>query len=93
MSHFARADELDCTSSDEQVAVFDAARHGLAAEVSLRNSPSVMGWPSVPSDWVRPGMMLYGATPFERRPGGGRTFAAGDDPGVESHLRARTAGR
>jgi alanine racemase len=64
MSHFARADELDCTSSDEQVAVFDAARQGLAAQVSLRNSPSVMGWPGVSSDWVRPGIMLYGATPF-----------------------------
>ncbi|MGO0703109.1 alanine racemase [Pseudomonas sp. FSL L8-0168] len=64
MSHFARADELDCVSSNEQVTVFEAARQGLAAEVSLRNSPSVLGWPSVSSDWVRPGIMLYGATPF-----------------------------
>ncbi|AZC25294.1 MULTISPECIES: alanine racemase [Pseudomonas] len=65
MSHFARADELDCQSSSEQVAVFEAAREGLEAEVSLRNSPALMGWPDVPSDWVRPGIMLYGATPFE----------------------------
>ncbi|MDH4570457.1 alanine racemase [Pseudomonas sp. BN414] len=66
MSHFARADELDCTSSVEQVAVFEQARAGLEAEVSLRNSPAVLGWPQVPSDWVRPGIMLYGATPFEQ---------------------------
>ncbi|MQA51905.1 alanine racemase [Pseudomonas piscis] len=65
MSHFARADELHCTSSTEQIAVFEAAREGLGAEVSLRNSPALMGWPSAPSDWVRPGIMLYGATPFE----------------------------
>ena len=65
MSHFARADELDSTASSEQVAVFEAARQGLAAEVSLRNSPALLGWPQVPSDWVRPGIMLYGATPFE----------------------------
>ena len=65
MSHFARADELDSTASSEQVAVFEAARQGLSAEVSLRNSPAVLGWPQVPSDWVRPGIMLYGATPFE----------------------------
>jgi alanine racemase len=65
MSHFARADELECPRSAEQVAVFEAARQGLGAEVSLRNSPAVLGWPSVPSDWVRPGIMLYGATPFE----------------------------
>ncbi|MCY1416146.1 Alanine racemase [compost metagenome] len=66
MSHFARADELDCASSTEQVAVFEQARAGLEAEVSLRNSPAVLGWPQVPSDWVRPGIMLYGATPFEQ---------------------------
>ncbi|MBH3426837.1 alanine racemase [Pseudomonas alkylphenolica] len=65
MSHFARADELDSSASNEQVAVFQAARQGLSAEVSLRNSPAVLGWPQVPSDWVRPGIMLYGATPFE----------------------------
>ena len=65
MSHFARADELNCQASVEQVAVFEAARQGLSAEVSLRNSPAVLGWPQIPSDWVRPGIMLYGATPFE----------------------------
>ncbi|HKS14991.1 MAG TPA: alanine racemase [Pseudomonas sp.] len=65
MSHFARADELDSPASEEQLAVFEAARQGLAAECSLRNSPAVLGWPQVPSDWVRPGIMLYGATPFE----------------------------
>ena len=65
MSHFARADELDSSSASEQVAVFEAARQGLSAQVSLRNSPAVLGWPQVPSDWVRPGIMLYGATPFE----------------------------
>ena len=65
MSHFARADELHEQSSADQVAVFEAARQGLAAEVSLRNSPAVLGWPQIHSDWVRPGIMLYGATPFE----------------------------
>ncbi|KPA89974.1 alanine racemase [Pseudomonas asplenii] len=65
MSHFARADELDSPRSEEQVAVFEAARQGLAAEVSLRNSPAVLGWPRIPSDWVRPGILLYGASPFD----------------------------
>jgi alanine racemase len=66
MSHFARADELDSPRSNEQLAVFEAATQGLAAEVSLRNSPAVLGWPKIPSDWVRPGIMLYGATPFDQ---------------------------
>lgn len=66
MSHFARADELDCPRSEEQLAIFQAARQGLSAEISLRNSPAVLGWPQIPSDWVRPGIMLYGATPFDQ---------------------------
>ncbi|MFU6374579.1 alanine racemase [Metapseudomonas otitidis] len=66
MSHFARADELDSDSCAQQVAVFQQARAGIEAEVSLRNSPALLGWPQVPSDWVRPGIMLYGATPFEQ---------------------------
>jgi alanine racemase len=66
MSHFARADELDSPRSDEQLAIFEAARQGLSAEISLRNSPAVLGWPNIPSDWVRPGIMLYGATPFDQ---------------------------
>lgn len=66
MSHFARADELDCSRSDEQVAIFQEATQGLIAPVSLRNSPAVMGWPNISSDWVRPGILLYGATPFDR---------------------------
>lgn len=66
MTHFARADELGSVRTDEQVAIFESAREGLMAQVSLRNSPAVMGWPNVPSDWVRPGIMLYGATPFDQ---------------------------
>ncbi|APU28382.1 alanine racemase [Ectopseudomonas alcaliphila JAB1] len=71
MSHFARADEPECERTSEQLAVFQQAREGLSAEVSLRNSPAVLGWPQLfektgASDWVRPGIMLYGATPFEQ---------------------------
>ncbi|MBD1550042.1 alanine racemase [Pseudomonas typographi] len=65
MSHFARADELGSPASNDQTAVFRAATQGLGAETSLRNSPALLGWPQLPSDWVRPGIMLYGASPFE----------------------------
>ncbi|POD66537.1 alanine racemase [Pseudomonas syringae group genomosp. 3] len=66
MSHFSCADELNSACSDQQVAVFEAARQGLVAETSLKNSPAVMGWPNIPSDWSRTGIMLYGATPFDQ---------------------------
>ncbi|MEE4465018.1 alanine racemase, partial [Azotobacter chroococcum] len=37
---------------------------------SLRNSPALLGWPQLfrrghEGEWLRPGIMLYGATPFE----------------------------
>lgn len=69
MSHFARADEPDCSRTLEQIAQFKLASAGLNAEISLRNSPAIMAWPQAvsalpASDWVRPGIMLYGATPF-----------------------------
>jgi alanine racemase len=65
MTHFARADELDSQATAQQAAVFEDACAGLTGPTSLRNSPALLGWPTVPSDWVRPGIMLYGATPFE----------------------------
>ncbi|GGM21191.1 alanine racemase [Pseudomonas asuensis] len=65
MTHFARADELDCSATIGQLKVFQRATAGLEGATSLRNSPAVLGWPEVSGDWVRPGIMLYGATPFE----------------------------
>ena len=91
MSHFARADELHSDASDRQVAVFEAAREGLEAEVSLCNSPAVLGWPQVPSDWVRPGIMLYGATPFEEadvRKGHDREGYVTETPVHAAHTQA-----
>lgn len=64
MSHMARADELDSPRTREQAAVFAAAIEGLGGETSLCNSPALLGWPDVRSDWVRPGLMLYGANPL-----------------------------
>jgi alanine racemase len=65
MTHFARADEMDSSRTQEQVAAFEAACEGITGETSLRNSPALLGWPQVAGDWVRPGIMLYGASPFE----------------------------
>lgn len=64
MSHLARADELDSDFSDTQRAVFEAATRGFSGPTSFSNSPALLGWPGIRSDWVRPGLMLYGASPF-----------------------------
>ncbi len=64
MSHLARADELDSDFSATQHAVFEAATRDFDGPTSFNNSPALLGWPGIRSDWVRPGLMLYGASPF-----------------------------
>ncbi len=68
MSHMARADELDSPRTLEQLQTFNRAIDGLPGETSLCNSPALLGWPQVRSDWVRPGLMLYGADPLYPQP-------------------------
>ncbi len=64
MSHLARADERDCDYTPRQLRTFEAATGGLPGERSLANSAGILGWPDTHFDWVRPGIMLYGASPF-----------------------------
>lgn len=64
MSHLARADERDVPRTLEQVQVFEQTLRGLPGDRSLANSAGVLGWPQTHYDWVRPGLMLYGASPF-----------------------------
>ncbi len=69
MSHFASADEPGGGASPEQIARFDEALASVAETlpVSLANSAGVLAVPAAHRDWVRPGVMLYGASPM---PGG-----------------------
>jgi len=62
MMHFARADEDD--GLKEPLASFEAACKGLTYPRSMANSAGVIRYPEVGGDIVRPGIMLYGATPF-----------------------------
>ncbi|MEP7207695.1 MAG: alanine racemase [Casimicrobiaceae bacterium] len=64
MTHFARADDADGIVA--QRAVFNAACEGLPYARSLANSAGVVRFPEVGGDLVRPGIMLYGATPMSR---------------------------
>lgn len=62
MTHFARADEDEGVA--ESVAIFEEACRKLPYPRSLANSAGVMRYDEVGGDIVRPGIMLYGATPF-----------------------------
>jgi alanine racemase len=67
MTHFARADETDADATAAQIADFTAAVGAHRGERSLANSAAVLAWPAGHADWVRPGIMLYGASPLAGR--------------------------
>jgi alanine racemase len=68
-THLANADVRGDGCTPRQLAVFRAALPQDAGEVSIANSAAVLGWPEAHADWVRPGIMLYGASPFVERRG------------------------
>jgi alanine racemase len=63
MTHFASADE-DPASVEQQLQRFQEAAQGLNLPASLANSAAILRHPQTHADWVRPGIMLYGASPF-----------------------------
>jgi alanine racemase len=68
MSHLACADDPDRDYTSRQLEHFTAATRGLQGERSLANSAGLLAWPGTRMDWVRPGIMLYGASPLLGRP-------------------------
>jgi alanine racemase len=64
MTHFARADEPADPFTARQIALFAGLAAGTGAQLSLANSAGLLAWPESRADWVRPGIMLYGASPL-----------------------------
>jgi alanine racemase len=62
MAHFATADEARGVAW--QMMVFDEVAAGRALPRSLANSAALLRYPETRGDWVRPGIVLYGCSPF-----------------------------
>ena len=73
VTHFARADEVTAPQTGLQMAEFRALQQQIEAEAghavpdSLANSAGILAWPAAQGSWVRPGVMLYGSSPFADR--------------------------
>jgi alanine racemase len=61
MTHFANAD--DALGVDWQLERFERGAAGIAGARSLANSAATLWHPKTHGDWIRPGVMLYGASP------------------------------
>lgn len=75
ITHFANADDLLDDKTRRQIDLFNDAVRDYPGERSIANSAGIIGWPNVSisstqdRDWVRPGLMLYGCSPFAGKTG------------------------
>lgn len=65
MTHFSDADRPGGTAA--QLERFERATADLPGSRSLANSAAIVDLPDTHRHWVRPGIMLYGASPFADR--------------------------
>jgi alanine racemase len=63
-THLACADDLENAFTRQQIKLFREHTDGLHLPCSLANSPGLLGWPETRAEWNRPGVMLYGPSPF-----------------------------
>ena len=68
-THLSCADSPDLPTTAEQLLVFAAATRSLPGERSVESSAALLGFPESQADWVRPGIILYGVSPFPRSNG------------------------
>ncbi len=70
MTHFASAHLRGDASVGAQLARFAGLSGMQTHEICLANSSAIFAWPATHGDWVRPGLALYGVSPFEDTGGG-----------------------
>lgn len=62
MTHFSHADEAEGVVA--QLERFSGLTSAYRAPRSMANSAALLRYPATHGEWVRPGIMLYGASPF-----------------------------
>lgn len=69
MTHFSSADDMENKVTETQIKLFNQFVKTYPGEKSIANSAGIIAWPDSLTDWVRPGIMLYGVSPFSDRQG------------------------
>lgn len=67
LTHLACAENVGGLETRLQLDRFRALSGQLRLERSMANSAGIIAWPDAHGEWVRPGLMLYGASPFAER--------------------------
>jgi alanine racemase len=67
MTHLAKADDKSSDMTQQQLSCFQQCGISEGGVKSIANSAAILAHPSAHADWVRPGLMLYGVSPFAER--------------------------
>lgn len=67
MSHFSNADDVGNDINNRQLDNFVNSTSDIDAQRSMANSGAITALPDSHFEWVRPGIMLYGASPLLQR--------------------------
>ena len=70
ISHFACADERNNDSAPRQLALFKQLTKQEIGECSIAASAGLLALPDSHLDWVRPGIIMYGVSPFADKTAG-----------------------
>ncbi len=68
-THMANADTPEHPGTAQQLKLFDKVTAGLPGERSIANSAALFAFPHAQRDWIRPGLALYGVSPFTQSTG------------------------
>jgi alanine racemase len=82
MTHLANADILKDTITERQLDLFNSVLGSRDTESSIANSAGLLAWDAARVQWVRPGIVLYGVSPFPYR--------TGQDDGLRPVMTFRT---
>ena len=78
MTHLANADDTNDPKTDAQLQQFAAVTGSFSGDISIANSGGIFGWSravkpdnlsSTSRVWIRPGIALYGVSPFPEKNG------------------------
>ncbi|MCK5904554.1 MAG: alanine racemase [Gammaproteobacteria bacterium] len=64
MTHLSCADERDNPYTRQQLDKFNQTCKELSTPKTIANSAGILAWQNSHADWIRPGIMLYGSSPF-----------------------------
>jgi alanine racemase len=65
-THLACAEDLDNAVTVQQLDDFGRYTADCDLPLSIANSAAIIAWPDSRADWIRPGIMIYGVSPFAK---------------------------